>query len=144
MEYFLIIISAIFVNNIVLAQFLGYHGFEHFATSRSIDSGSPSNPVLGDTLTPASDLAINERVMLTWQPGRVCVIRHLGDGMFVVDSAERTRLQPGNTFHCGLIIEGEQLYLNNLVQEDLRPRTYCCGMRNGVHFRVLESAFGAE
>ena len=121
----------------VLAQFLGYHSFDHFSTSRDIENSSPSNPVIGATLTPTSDLRINERVMLTWQPGRVCVIRHLGKGQFVVESAERTRLQPGNTFHCGLIIEGEQLYLNKLVQEDQRPRTYCCGMRNGVHFQVL-------
>ena len=123
----------------VLAQFLGYHNFEHFATSRYIDNSSPSNPVLGDTLTPVSDLGINERIMLTWQPGRVCVIRHLGDGQFVVERSERTRLQPDDTFHCGLIIEGEQLYLNNLVQEGQRPRTYCCGMRNGIHFKVISN-----
>lgn len=122
----------------VLSHFLGYYNFDHFVSSSDFENVPPSNPVLGKCLSPSRDLGINERVMLTWQPGRVCVIRHLGDGMFVVDEAERTRLQPSNTFHYGLIIEGEQLYLNNLVQEGQHPRTYCCGMRNGVHFQVIE------
>ena len=121
----------------VLAHFLGYYNFDHFVTAHEIDKGPSSDPVLGKSLNPSSDLGMNERVMLTWQPGRVCVIRHLGNGMFVVDEAERTRLQPGNTFYCGLIIEGEQLYLNNLVQAGQRPRTYCCGMLNGIHFQVI-------
>ena len=123
----------------VLSHFLGYYNFEHFSSTRNIDSGPASDPVLGKSLIPTNDLGINERVILTWQPGRMCIIRHLGNGMFVVDKAERTRLQPGNTFYCGLIIEGEQLYLNNLVQEGQRPRTYCCGMRNGIHFQVLNN-----
>ena len=123
----------------VLSHFLGYYNFDHFVSSCDIDDGPSSDPVLGKSINPLSDLGMNERVMLTWQPGRVCVIRHLGNGMFVVEKAERTRLQPGNTFYCGLIIEGEQLYLNNLVQEGQQPRTYCCGMRNGIHFKVLNN-----
>lgn len=124
----------------VLSQFLGYYNFNHFGSASDTDNGPSSNPVLGKSLAPVTDLSINQRVLLTWQPGRACVIRHLGEGHFVVESAERTRLKPGNTFHCGLIIEGEPLYLNNLVQEGQRPRTYCCGMHNGVHFQVIEES----
>ena len=121
----------------VLAHFLGYYNFDHFTEARDSKNGPSSNPVLGKSLNPSRDLDLNERVMLTWQPGRMCLIRYMGNGMFVVDEAERTRLQPGNTFYCGLIIEGEQLYLNDLVQAGNRPRTYCCGMLNGIHFQVI-------
>ena len=41
MEYFLIIISAIFVNNIVLAQFLGI--CPYLGVSNKLSTGSPSS-----------------------------------------------------------------------------------------------------
>ena len=99
----------------ILARYLGYRDYEHFAVAHdTLEDGTPSAPVHGFTLRPSVDLDINDRVMLTWQPGRVCVIRYLGNEQFVVERSERTRLQPGNTFNCGIIIEGEQLYLHNL------------------------------
>lgn len=121
----------------ILSRYLGYHDFSHFCAAHAADNGPVSNPVMGKSLRPVQDLGIDARVMLTWQPGRMCIIRHLGRGMFVVEEAEVTRLRPGNTFQCGLIIEGEPLYLNNLVQGGQPPRNYCCGMHNGVHYRIL-------
>ena len=91
----------------ILARYLGYRDYEHFAVAHdTLEDGTPSAPVHGFTLRPSVDLDINDRVMLTWQPGRVCVIRYLGNEQFVVERTERTRLQPGNTFNCGIIIEG--------------------------------------
>jgi hypothetical protein len=121
----------------ILSHYLGYRDFTHFAGAYSLNDEPASNPVVGKCLHPLEELSVNARVMLTWQPGRMCIIRHLGNGLFVVEEAERTRLKPGNTFHCGLIIEGEQLYVNDLVQDNNSARTYCCGLRNGVHFKVL-------
>ena len=106
----------------ILARYLGYRDYEHFAVAHdTLEDGTPSAPVHGFTLRPSVDLDINDRVMLTWQPGRVCVIRYLGNEQFVVERTERTRLQPGNTFNCGIIIEGEQLYLHNLITEGRKP-----------------------
>ena len=124
----------------ILSRYLGYANYGHFVEAQGKLNEDPvSEPVLGTTLSPAKELAINERVMLTWQPGRVCVIRYLGNEQFVVERSERTRLQPGNTFFCGLIIEGEQLYLNNLIMEGRQPTCYVCGKLNGVHFKVIDT-----
>ena len=45
-----------------------------------------------------------------------CTIRYLG------------------TFECGLIVEGEPLYLDNLRQGTRPPIAYICGKKSGVNF----------
>lgn len=121
-----------------LSQLLGYSSFSHFVTSAENDDETASAPVLGATIRPSAEVEVNERILLTWQPGRRCLIRHLGGGQFVVESSTNTRLIPGNTFNCEIIIEGEPLYLDNLVQSGRKPTGYVCGKRNGIHFDRLE------
>lgn len=122
----------------VLARFVGYGNYAHFVQSHGDgDAGDSSRPVLGEWLRPGVDLKVNDRVRLTWQPGRVCVIRYLGNEQFVVESSERTRLQPGNTFYCGVIIEGEPMFARDLVMDGRSPVGYECGKRGGVHYSVM-------
>jgi len=122
----------------ILSRYLGYKNFEHFSTSHLNGDEPTSDPFLGNWIRTTTDLEINDRVMLTWQPGRICIIRYLGSGQFVVENSERTRLQPGNTFFCYTIIEGEQLYLKDLIQNAQPIKNYVCGKHNGIHFRVLD------
>lgn len=123
----------------ILSRYLGYRNFKHFVDAcGELTDDAHSGIVLGALLRPSQDLEVNDRVVLTWQPGRVCVIRYLGNEQFVVERSERTRLQPGNTFSCGLIIEGEEMYLHNLVMEGRQPVGYVCGRVNGVHFIVAD------
>lgn len=121
-----------------LSQLLGYSSFSHFMASSCDTDEAASAPVLGASIHPSSDLDINERVRLTWQPGRTCIIRHLGEGQFVVESSENTRLLAGNTFSCDLIIEGEPMYIDNLVQVGQKSTGYVCGKRNGIHYMLIE------
>jgi len=124
-----------------LSRFLGYQNFSHYLASFTSESqavdDSPSQPVLGASIQPAREMKVNDRLQLTWQPGRSCIIRHLGAGQFVVEESEKTRLVAGNTFICELIIEGEPMYIDNLVQDKRQPIGYVCGKRNGVHFLML-------
>lgn len=119
-----------------LARLLGYNSFSHFEQS-SVADDLPSATVLSASIHPAQELDINDRMILSWSPGRVCEIRHLGKGQFVVEKSENTRLVPGNTFNCELMIEGEPLYIDNLVQSGRSPVGYVCGKRNGIHFQLM-------
>ncbi len=121
-----------------LSQLLGYSSYSHFRERMSDGDEEASAPVLGESIHPSSQMSINERLLVTWQPGRKCVIRHLGNGQFVVESSENTRLMPGNTFLCEMIVEGEPLYLDDLVQAARQPTGYVCGKRNGIHFSHIE------
>ncbi len=121
-----------------LSQLLGYSCFSRFMASASDDQEAASAPVLGASIHPRADMGINERILVTWQPGRECLIRHLGGGQFVVENSKNTRLVAGNTFNCEIIIEGEPLYLDNLVQSGRKPSGYVCGKRNGIHYSILQ------
>lgn len=84
-----------------------------------------------------------DRIRLTWQPGRLCDVEYLGDAMFRILSVEATKLKPGQTFTCHIIVAGEPLFLENLssANPDSLPSTgtstYVCGSRHGIHFLPL-------
>lgn len=124
-----------------LSRFIGYRDYAHFIEqSRNLaNEESSSEAVVGKKLNVSQELAVRDRVLLTWSPGRMCTVRHLGKDLFVVEKSERTRLQAGNTFKCGLIIEGEPLYIDDLVQEGRAPVAYVCGKVSGIHFEVIKA-----
>ncbi|MBQ9556719.1 MAG: hypothetical protein IJV05_10895 [Muribaculaceae bacterium] len=125
-----------------LSRFIGYRDYAHFVEQgRALaNEESSSEAVVSKKLNVSQDLAVRDRILLTWNPGRMCTVRHLGKDLFVVENSERTRLQAGNTFRCGLIIEGEPLYIDDLVQEGRMPVAYVCGKVDGIHFEVIKAS----
>lgn len=122
----------------ILSRFLGYKDWEGFQENASLLKEQQSSPVMSRKLSVSSDLYIGERLRLTWQPGRVCDVEYIGDLSFRVIASENTRIQPGDTFQCSLIVEGEPLYLDNLRKGDssssAKPVAYVCGKKTGVNF----------
>jgi len=126
-----------------LARYLGYRDYGHFCDHEQDQDGEvPSNVVVSKRLDVVRELAVRDRVMLSWTPGRQCTVRYLGGGQFVVEASERTRLQAGDTFTCGLMMENEPLYLDNLIQQGRPPVGYVCGMGGGIHFDVVKADKG--
>lgn len=117
-----------------LAQFLGYPDFDTFCQHQQIGDIPPSDPVISEHLDVGKDIIVNDEITLYWAPGRVCQIRYLGNFQFVVTESEMTRLQPGDTFCCSLFINGEPLYLKNLIQANRPPVNYVCGMKGGIRY----------
>ena len=124
-----------------LSRFIGYRDYAHFVEQdRALaNEESASEAVVSKKLNVSSELEVRDRILLTWTPGRMCTVRHLGEELFVVENSERTRLKAGNTFKCGLIIEGEPLYIDDLVQEGRAPVAYVCGKVGGIHFEVIKA-----
>lgn len=121
----------------VLTQFLGYRGWKEYTQHANNPKESQSSPVMNRKISVKEDLALGDSIRLTWQPGRVCEIEYLGDLTFKVIASENTRLQPGDTFECSLIVEGEPLYLDNLIQGQKLPTAYVCGKKAGVLFEKI-------
>lgn len=119
----------------VLAQFAGFPDYETFCAEIT-DDDPPSAPILGMRL-PVEELSVGDRIILRWDPLRVCVIEFLGQSAFRVISSEKTRLQPDDTFSCSTIIEGEPMYLDNLVQGDHLPVGYVCGKKGGISYEII-------
>lgn len=114
----------------VLARYCGWQDYVDFTDGNSpeIESGN----VGANVISAERDMQMGERVRLMWPPSRVCEIEYLGERRWRVVDSEGTRLSPGDTFSCALIVSGEPLYLDRLVHGDARPGTYVCGRTSGV------------
>ena len=121
----------------ILARFLGYRNWEDYRHNASLPAELQSNPVMSRKLSVTEELCPGDRVRLTWQPGRVCDIEYQGGIDFRVVASENTRLRAGDSFRCSLVVEGEPLYLDNLIQDGRPPVAYVCGKKNGVGFEFL-------
>ena len=122
----------------ILARFLGYADYKAFCTGTK-DSGEAdsSSPFFGRRLSVIDGLTRGDKIRLMWKPGRVCDVQYNGSLHFSVVSSENTRLKPGDTFLCGIIIEGQPLYLDQLQQGSNPPTAYICGKQGGVMFEYL-------
>ncbi len=118
-----------------LARYVGYESYEHFCNSCG-DEASQSNVVTHAALRTET-LPSGVRIRLTWRPGRVCMVRHLGGCRFEVLEAVNTKLSVGDTFSAMLIICHEPLYLKNLVHRGEAPVTYVAGRKDGIMFEVV-------
>lgn len=118
----------------ILTQYLGYRSWDEYKRNVQQPKESQSSPVMSRRLSVKDELAIGDCIRLTWQPDRVCDIEYLGDLQFRVIASENTRLKEGDTFECSLIVEGEPLYLDHLIQGNHQPIAYVCGKKSGVLF----------
>ncbi len=119
----------------ILARYVGYRDYEAFAAG---DEEVQSNIVAAERLT-AGQLAKGQTVRLMWKPDRVCVVEHLGQGLFEIMERENTKLEVGDIFECGLLLRNEPLYMNNVRRNGkLVIETYLVGRKDGVVFEVVQ------
>lgn len=120
----------------VLARYCGWRDYGDFIQGNSpeIESGN----VGAGIISAERDMKRGERIRLMWPPSRVCEIEYLGERRWRVVASEGTRLSPGDTFSCALIVPGEPLYLDRLVHGDDRPGAYVCGRKSGVSVACLK------
>ena len=121
----------------ILAQFLGYQDWDGYCQNSLLPKEQQSSPIMSRQLSVAKELNEGEQLRLTWLPDRVCDIEYLGNLQFRVTASENTRLKPGDTFECSLIIEGEPLYLVHLKQGTQLAISYVCGTKSGVFFEYV-------
>ena len=122
-----------------LCRFLGYDSWDTYKEKQMSEAESESDPVMSRHINVSKELSPGDKLRLLWQPGRICDIEYLGDERFKVLASEKTRIQAGSTFECGLIIENEPMYIDNLVKNDgSKPTAYVCGKKTGVMWEVIK------
>ena len=114
----------------ILARCVGFHDWDDFLANHA-RSGESSNPVLGRALHP-DDIPQEGLVRIAWAPDRRVLLRHLGDGHFLVMESENSKLKPGDSFHCSYLILGEPLYLDNFVRGSNAPTLFVVGNKGGL------------
>ena len=113
----------------ILSRTLGFRDWEEFLDTIRQDNGS--TPVLSPHIS-IDDLVPGDRVAVSWKPDRRCVFRYLGDGGFVVEQAQNSKLKVGDTFSASLFILHEPLYLSRLVQGSKPPVSFVVGNKAGL------------
>ena len=120
----------------LLARMVGYTDWVTYYKESSAQGEIESDFLRNNSLVTNS-LQKGSMVQLMWHPDRVVTIRHDGYEVFTVVESVNSKLSVGDTFRCGLIVEGEPMYLAQLKHEGEEPVSYACGREGGVKFRVL-------
>lgn len=120
-----------------VVRFLGYTDMDAFIAQAGKEITDTSNPVMSRKIHVGTELRKGDRLRLTWLPDRVCDVEYNGSLHFCIIDSKNTRLKAGDTFLCGLIIEGEPLYLDEWQHENEPAVSYVCGKRGGVRFERI-------
>ena len=117
----------------VLSKALGYESWDAFILKLKSENMDNSELVMSESMS-SSDLKIGDRLMIAWQPNRVCRLKYLGDNQFEVMESQNSKLKVGDTFRCGLFILGEPVYINDLRQNNGtgEPKLFVIGNKSGL------------
>ena len=121
----------------ILARFLGFRDYNHY--EKDLDTYKDeiqSCPFFSRKLNVMEELTPGDKVRILWQPDRCCEVTYLGYLRFKVLHSCHTRIQPEDTFCCNLFIEGEPLFIDNLIQGNRPPVAYVCGKKSGIRFEI--------
>lgn len=120
----------------ILARYCGWKDFSHYISGKDteIESGAIGTLVLNTE----RDVRKGDRIKLMWNPGRICIILYKGNYIWEVVESKLTRLSKGDTFSCALFVNGEPLYLDNLVKEGRKTGVYVCGRKSGITFQRID------
>ena len=114
----------------ILARCVGFQDWDDFLANHD-RTGESSNMVLGRALYPG-EIPQEGLLRVAWSPDRRVLLRHLGEGSFMVMESENSKLKPGDTFHCSCFIIGEPLYLDNFVRGSNPPTLFVVGNKGGL------------
>ena len=117
----------------VLSKALGYENWDAFILKLKSENVDNSDLVMSESMS-SSDLKIGDRLMIAWQPNRVCLLNYLGDNQFEVMESQNSKLKVGDTFRCGLFILGEPVYIDDLRQNNGigEPKLFVIGNKSGL------------
>lgn len=116
----------------ILAQCVGYRDWDDFVENYCSSSDALSSKAVLSPSLKADEVEAGELVSIAWNPGRECLLRHLGDGRYEVLQAANSKLAAGDTFHCAQFIIGYPCYLDNLVQHGNGPFMFVIGNKGGL------------
>lgn len=120
----------------VLSRYLGSKNWDDFCQLLRDEAARESQLFTTKALI-AQSLPIGTRLLIGWQPNRICEIRYLGNNRFEAIRTENSSIQPGDRFSCLLFEKGRELYMDlfQRANEDGEPNPearYVVGQNNGL------------
>lgn len=117
----------------VLCIYAGYPGWDSFLLRLKEETGSESDLFDAETIASPS-LEPGARVLIGWQPDRLCTVRYLGNNRFVAEETHNSRMQPGDTFSCLQFRLHSPLFLEDFtsVASGATAAAYGVGLHHGL------------
>ena len=119
----------------VLSRYVGADDWDDYICRLRSMAGRESEEFSGDMLN-VSSLAVGTRLLIGWQPDRLCEIRYQGGYRFVVECVENSSaLRVGDSFSCMQFQLGKELYMDcfQRVGEPLNENArYAVGQSHGL------------
>ena len=123
----------------VLSRYAVGSDWEEYCRNLAIRQKSESgifdiNGISADQLQPG------DRLIIGWQPDRLCRILYMGDNRFVAEETRNAKLKEGDTFSCLHFQLGQPLCLENLNSADgvISGKRYCAALNHGLSVLQLE------
>lgn len=119
----------------LLSRMVGYPSWSAFLGG---DDGEDSSHFFVKSKLMAGALEVGERVKLTWNPGRIVILRYQGNDVFLVEESIKSKLFKGDVFTCHQFVDSEPLYLSNLQHPGIPLCNYVAGKNGGIKWNVME------
>ena len=121
----------------ILTQLAGYSNWQtYYMEARGM--GTAQSGLIPNHTLFTNSLKDGTHIELKWNPNRTVIIRHNGYEVFTVVESINSKLNVGDTFRCGQIVEGQAMFLEGLVHEGEKHACYVCGSEDGVRYTLLE------
>ncbi len=119
----------------LLSRMVGYPSWAAFIGG---GDGEDSSHFFVKSKLVAGALEVGERVKLTWNPGRILILRYQGNDVFLVEESVKSKLFKGDIFTCHQFVDSEPLYLSNLQHPDIPLCNYVAGKNGGIKWNIIE------
>lgn len=120
----------------VLSRYLGSKNWDDFCQLLR-DEAARESHLFTTKAVIAQALPIGTRLLIGWQPNRMCEVRYLGNNRFETIRTENSSIQPGDKFSCLLFEKGRELYMDlfqraDEIGEPNPDARYVVGQNNGI------------
>ena len=116
----------------ILARLIGYPDYETFVCDYCMGDAVRSSVRIFTEPVYAKDIPVGTSVEIQWNPGRIAIIKHMGNGNFEVISSVNSKIKPGDTFVCHTFYLNQPLFLENLVQGKQPACNFVIGNKGGL------------
>lgn len=115
----------------ILSAFVGQQCWSVFCAGLAKDHKVES-AIFETEQIRSSQLAVGDRIHLTWMPDRECLLRYLGDDRFQVVESVNAKIIAGDTFRALSFNLHQPLIVSELVHDGCTAGSYIAGKAAGI------------
>lgn len=114
----------------IFARYLGYNDLRDM--ERQLGDAADISMFTAVDEIRADSLAAGTRIQLTYSPGRRLLLTYAGDGRFIVDEAENSKLLKGDIIRATHFAKGFELLVSDVVRDGASLGQYHAAKDGGL------------